>query len=82
MNLLYSEADIQTLKRSTYTAKSGILCNLTIDEKNDIISADIIFDSKTLGNAHFMISCTHIQIDEVKDILDSIPFTEASEAQQ
>lgn len=64
---------------STYTTKGGLICNLRESEKYNIIDAIIMFDSDTLGNGFYAICFTDIQMDEAKEILDSIPITDASE---
>lgn len=60
----------------TYTAKSGLICNLRKDKKNNLISVTIQFDSNSIGNASYYLCFCDIQMEEAKDILDSIPVTE------
>jgi hypothetical protein len=69
----------EDIKSSSYTTKGGLTCNLTEDEKNDMITAIILFDSEALGNAYYLLSFTHIDKEEVKTILDSIPYLNVSD---
>lgn len=60
-------------KKSTYTAKNGLICNMIEYDNESIIDATILFDSDKLGNAMYFLCFTDIQKDEAKAILDSIP---------
>jgi hypothetical protein len=69
----------EDLKISTYTTPGGLICNLSEDDNSDLITAHVIFDSEVLGNAEYLLSFTHIDMEEVKKILGSIPITTITE---
>lgn len=60
---------------STYTTKGGLICNIVSQKNSDDISAQIEMKSDTLGSGTFLISFSHIDMDEIKVILDSLPIT-------
>ena len=65
---------------TTYVTKGGLICNLVQKPDDDGITANINYDSETLGNASYMLSFSNIEMDEVEAILDSLPITtEAAE---
>ena len=64
---------------STYTTKGGVLCNISEHNLGNI-TADIVFESDTIGNGHLMIEFVGFRnkMDKVNEILDTLPFNEDS----
>jgi hypothetical protein len=76
MNIEGYETDKYT--KSSYTNKNGIICNL-IEYENMDVFAEIHFKSDTLGDGSYSISFVGITMDEIEEILDSIPITNVKE---
>ena len=60
---------------SQYIANNGLICNLKEAVMDDTISARIYFNSNSIGKANYLISFSHVKMDEVKEVLDSIPIS-------
>lgn len=60
---------------SQYITENGLICNLIEAVTDDTISATIYFDSNSIGNATYLISFSHVKMNEVKEVLDSIPIS-------
>jgi len=61
---------------SSYTTKGGILCSaLEVEEMNSVMY-HINFDSETMGNGSMSIEFINMEMDKIKEILDTIPLTE------
>jgi hypothetical protein len=61
---------------SEYTTKGGVICSLKQHIERGYITADILFDSDTIGNGSLMMNFSGIDMDKVKEILDTLPLTE------
>lgn len=61
---------------SSYTTIHGILCSIDedVDQKN--VTVHISFDSETIGNGRIMLGFNRLEMDKIKEILDTIPLTE------
>lgn len=67
----YDGVDIENITKSTYETKNGLTC--TIINNEGIIDVHIFFNSLSIGNGELMLNFCNIDMDEIKDILDSIP---------
>jgi len=69
------ELDTSNYIKSTYITKSGLICNILDLQDELTISAEIHFESNTLGEGSYILSFTKIEMDEIEAILDSIPIS-------
>lgn len=71
-----------SITTSTYITKNGLTCNIIEKNDDDIFSSSatalIIFDSKSLGNGSLFFDFHDVEMNEIKDILDSIPIKDAT----
>lgn len=63
---------------STYISKGGILCSIEESIHAGNISANIVFDSDTIGNGHLMLEFVGFRnrMNEIEEILDTLPLIE------
>lgn len=75
-SLYIIEDDIADYEKTTYTAKTGLLCNILYKKgHNELTSAEIHFTDAAMGDGIYSFSFDRIEMDEVKAILDSIPMS-------
>lgn len=61
---------------SSYTNQGGIVCSILEETDRDSIIAHIGFNSETIGNGNMMLEFISMDMDKIKEILDTFPFTE------
>jgi hypothetical protein len=75
-SLYIIEGDISDYEKTTYTTKTGLLCNILYTKgPNKLSSAEIHFTDAALGDGIYSFSFDRIEMDEIKAILDSIPMS-------
>ena len=77
----YTNISSENITQTTYITKSGLPCIIEdFNKANHFLNVFILFDSDTLGNGFYRLEFSpNIEMEEVEEILDSIPLTSSGE---
>ena len=67
---------------SSYTTQGGIICSIIEDLTSGNIIVYISFESESMGNGSLMIEFINMEMDNITEILETIPLTEKNVTSQ